>query len=1250
MRGSKRRSLLGMLVLKAGHVLSADAAANQLWPGEPSGSAMASLQTAIYGLRKSLGAERDRLRTEPDGYALTIESRELDAQRFEGLLAAARERQPAQALGLLVEALGLWRGRALGDLADAEWALGEAARLDGLRLSALEQRIDAELAVGRHSQLVGELEVLVLEHPLRERFWGQLMTALYRNGRQAEALRAFQRLRSALGDELGIAPSPELVILERQVLAQDSALDASIHAQVDQPTRSHDAGLDAGPPAEATQRPDVGDGVVRALAVRGDLGPPALGGRGRPESAIAQSSDLAHSSSQPVPLGSTPLTGANRREDEVIWLAGENLMEAETTARLDISGQTVEPHVSSLLSESAAVAPVDVVPAMPPLPATLELLADASTFVGRRSERQLLRHQWQQACAGHTLFVLVSGEAGIGKTRLVSELATDVHADGGRVLLGACYEDVDHPYDPFAQVISADASELTDAEIGRRLQDDREALIRLSPGLVRALTSGGRADRRSDVDESERGLMLDAIEHWLAATASRVPLLLIVEDLHWSTSSTRNVLRHLVRKAGRHALLIVATTRDSAPDLDTDLAVLLADLERSPAVTRVRLRGLDPEDVAVLIGRSTVDAEAIVAETGGNPLLATHLSPDGVSGSLAVLLSRRDQLLDAETRALLDLAATFGSEFDADLLATGSGVQLMAVLESLEHAEAAGLVVPLPGRRAQFGFVHALFRSHRYQALAPRRRLEAHAAAAAALASRPGDHRLLSERARHACLALPLGDARTAVDLARDAAHLAEQAYAYDEAASHYRRGLDAACSLDPPDPAASLDLAVRLAAVLHHHGDPQGLPMLLDAARRAREAGDAAALVRVAISFSHFGTAAAVDWPDPAQLAVVEDALAVLSLESSAMKARVLIELAGQIGGVRVDESIELAREAESIARHIGDPDLLGSVLLGSRHVGRHPSRIAEYERIGVELEGLGQRRPSLALTLAGVSIQALAMLERGEVGQWMAGHQRFVRLLGDRTLPHFQLIALVNTASRAVLDGQFQTAEDLAMSIGRLASTIGRSLQASAGPIMLINRRLQARDVELVGPLEQTVHHGGDVSVYRCALAAVQARVGAVAEARRSLATLRSDGFRVPRGYAWALAMAELAEAAEVAADAATGAYVLSEIGPYSGRIATTGSGINRPLDQALAQAALASGDITLAEEYARRAVSASRQRATPVFLCRELVFLAEARRRAGASVRDVRPLVDEARTIANRVGGRVVLVDLERYALGS
>ena len=190
--------------------------------------------------------------------------------------------------------------------------------------------------------------------------------------------------------------------------------------------------------------------------------------------------------------------------------------------------------------------------------------------------------------------------------------------------------------------------------------------------------------------------------------------------------------------ANRAPLLIVLTTRDTKPDLDANLAALLADLERSPSVRRLPLLGLGPDEVGQLVGATGEEAEAISVETGGNPLLATHMGSDPGHRTLPAWLLRRDALLDDESRAVLDMAATFGAEFDADRLAAAHGAPLLRVLESLEAAEAAGLVAPHPARMALFTFVHALFRAHRYDQLPLRRRLELHARAAAALADADG--------------------------------------------------------------------------------------------------------------------------------------------------------------------------------------------------------------------------------------------------------------------------------------------------------------------------------------------------------------------------------------------------------------------------------------------------------------------------------------------------------------------------------
>jgi DNA-binding SARP family transcriptional activator len=241
--GARQRAVLAILLTHANEVVSADRLIDELWGGEPPGTAANVLQGYVSHLRKALGA--DAIATRAPGYAIELEPGRLDLHRFEALVEeggrALSAGDPEQAAERLHEALGLWRGSALADFAYEPFAQGEIARLEELRLAAQERRIEADLALRRHAELVGELEGLVARHPLRERLRAQLMVALYRGGRQAEALDVYQEARRALVDGLGIDPSPALQELERAILRQDPSLDVD----ATQPASASVAGIEA---------------------------------------------------------------------------------------------------------------------------------------------------------------------------------------------------------------------------------------------------------------------------------------------------------------------------------------------------------------------------------------------------------------------------------------------------------------------------------------------------------------------------------------------------------------------------------------------------------------------------------------------------------------------------------------------------------------------------------------------------------------------------------------------------------------------------------------------------------------------------------------------------------------------------------------------------------------------------------------------------------------------------------------------
>ena len=229
--GPRLRVLLAVLLLRANEPVPRDVLVHELWGEQPPAGAQHSLDVYVSRLRKSLGpaANGPVVVTRPGAYSLQLADEQLDARRFERLVAEGRaalgRNEPGQAAAKLRAALQLWRGPALADLSNGQGPGVEAARLEELRLGAIVDRIDADLALGRHADVTGELEALVAAYPLRERLHEQLMIALYRSGRQAEALEAYQAARRTLVDDLGLEPGPALQRLERAILRQDASLD-----------------------------------------------------------------------------------------------------------------------------------------------------------------------------------------------------------------------------------------------------------------------------------------------------------------------------------------------------------------------------------------------------------------------------------------------------------------------------------------------------------------------------------------------------------------------------------------------------------------------------------------------------------------------------------------------------------------------------------------------------------------------------------------------------------------------------------------------------------------------------------------------------------------------------------------------------------------------------------------------------------------------------------------------------------------
>ena len=502
----KQRALLAMLALHLNRVVPLDMLVEELWGERLPASASASVQSLVFRLRRSLSEVcRDGgacLRSREPGYVLEADPAQVDAYRFEGLLArgqdALAQGDAEAAAEALREALDLWRGPALADLSDRHFARLEASRLDEARLAATEELVEAELALGRPAQALVRLEPLVVEHPLRERAWGQLMVALYRLGRQADALRAYQRVRRILGDELGLEPTPWLRRLEEQILAQDPELEGPQAREPMAAKRNEQRAVEVSRPGdtvvflftdiEASTRRWEGDQKAMAedLARHDELMQGAVqGGGGRvfahtgdglcaafPTASTALAAAvgaqrvlLRESWNSPVPLKVRMAIHAGAAEPRGDNYVGPTLNRTARLLSLGFGGQV-------LCSQAAADLARDDVPpdvslldlgehdladlsrpervfqaAHPELPSTFpplrspgrrrhNLPATLTSFVGRAHELDEIR-----GLLAESRLVTLTGMGGSGKTRLALEVAAgalDTFPDGVWVVeLGA---------------------------------------------------------------------------------------------------------------------------------------------------------------------------------------------------------------------------------------------------------------------------------------------------------------------------------------------------------------------------------------------------------------------------------------------------------------------------------------------------------------------------------------------------------------------------------------------------------------------------------------------------------------------------------------------------------------------------------------------------------------------------------------------------------------------------------------------